>query len=57
MRTGNNNEKCDTDYCFPNPNPQIGQVYSINTDATYPYKPPRYGQYGEGKITTNNQLQ
>lgn len=32
-------------------NPQIGQVYSINTDAQYPYKPPRYGQYGEGKIT------
>lgn len=33
------------------PNSQIGQVYSINTDAQYPYKPPRYGQYGEGKIT------
>lgn len=28
---------------------KIGQAYSINTDATYPYKPPRYGQYGEGK--------
>lgn len=26
-------------------------MYSINTDATYPYKPPRYGQYGEGKPT------
>lgn len=24
-------------------------MYSVNTDATYPYKPPRYGQYGEGK--------
>lgn len=31
------------------PDTEIGQVYSINTDATYPYKPPRYGQYGEGK--------
>lgn len=27
---------------------ETGQEYSINTDATYPYKPPRYGQYGEG---------
>ncbi|XP_019559694.3 integrin alpha-PS2 isoform X1 [Aedes albopictus] len=25
-----------------------GQVYSINTDAVFPYKPPRYGQFGEG---------
>lgn len=32
----------------------IGQEYSINTDATYPYKPPRYGQYGEGKNPNNN---
>lgn len=34
---------------------KIGQEYSINTDAIYPYKPPRYGQYGEGK-TTKSQL-
>lgn len=26
-----------------------GQVYSIDTDQLYPFKPPRYGQYGEGK--------
>lgn len=26
----------------------IGQAYSINPEATYPYKPPRYGQFGEG---------
>ncbi|CAO1396274.1 unnamed protein product [Diamesa tonsa] len=25
-----------------------GQVYSINTDAVFPYKPPRYGQFGDG---------
>ncbi|XP_055587817.1 integrin alpha-PS2-like [Uranotaenia lowii] len=25
-----------------------GQVYSINTEAVFPYKPPRYGQFGEG---------
>lgn len=28
---------------------QIGQAYSINTDEVYPFTPPRYGQYGEGK--------
>lgn len=25
-----------------------GQIYSINTDAEYPFKPPRYGQFGDG---------
>lgn len=25
-----------------------GQVYSINTEAEFPYKPPRYSRFGEG---------
>uniref|UniRef100_A0A2M3ZLV5 Putative vitronectin receptor alpha subunit n=1 Tax=Anopheles braziliensis TaxID=58242 RepID=A0A2M3ZLV5_9DIPT len=25
-----------------------GQMYSINTDVVFPYKPPRYGHFGEG---------
>lgn len=33
------------------PKSAIGQEYSINTDATYPYKPPRYGEFGEGEAT------
>ncbi|XP_049529483.1 integrin alpha-PS2 isoform X2 [Anopheles darlingi] len=27
-----------------------GQMYSINTDVVFPYKPPRYGHFGEGQI-------
>lgn len=34
--------------------PNTGQMYSISSDATYPYKPPRYGQYGEGKLNHQN---
>lgn len=25
-----------------------GQAYSINTATKFPFKPPRYGKYGEG---------
>lgn len=34
--------------------PNTGQMYSISSDATYPYRPPRYGQYGEGKLNHQN---
>lgn len=32
---------------------EIGQVYSINTDAIYPYRPPKYAEYGQGKHQDN----
>lgn len=25
-----------------------GQAYSVNTASHFPFKPPRYGQFGEG---------
>lgn len=32
---------------------KIGQAYSINPEAIYPYKPRGYGQFGEGGKPTN----
>ena len=37
---------------FPNP----GQVFSINTEAVFPYKPQRYGQFGDGGKTKMIQM-
>jgi hypothetical protein len=34
-----------------------GQVYSINTDAVYPFKPPRYGQFGDGGNKSKSKTQ
>lgn len=39
-------------FSFPSIHP--GQVYSINTDAKLPFKPPRYGQFGDGGNKSKN---